>query len=134
VASITEGPPAIDQSLPGLEEVKMQEQPMEAATGSPFAKYDLIPATASEELFIDEPLPGLGEDIEMQDQLVVNESVHPKSVLSTFHSQTKNNSVSVLQRCQNSNKSVRPSEPPAAADLFTRTKSPKRRNVWIWSL
>ena len=106
--SAVEGPPAIDESLPGLESVKLQEQPMEGVTGSPVSKDDSIPATVKEGPLIDEPLPGLEEDVKMQEQSVVNESIQLKSVPSAFHSQTKNNLISAPQRSRNSNMSTQP--------------------------
>ena len=102
VSSAVEGPLAIDEALPGSEEVKIQEQPMEKVTGSPIFKDDLIPATAREGLFIDQPLPGLEEDVNMQDQSIVNGSTQSKYVPSAFYSQTRNNPISAPQRSRNS--------------------------------
>lgn len=90
--------PAIDESLPGLEEVRMQEQPIERTTISPISKDDLTLATTREEPIIAEPLPGLEEDVKMQEQSVVNVSTLSKSVSSPFYSQTRNNLISFPQR------------------------------------
>ena len=81
---------------------------MEGVTGSPVSKDDLIPATVKEGPLIDEPLPGLEEDVKMQEQSVVNELIQLKSVPSAFHSQTKNNLISAPQRSRNSNMSTQP--------------------------
>jgi hypothetical protein len=119
-----ERPLAIDEPLPGLEEVKMQEQPIKGTTSSPIPEDDLTPATMGG-LLIDEPLPGLEEDVKMQEQSVVNEPTQSKSVSSPFNSQTRNNLISVPQRSRNSNKSAPPwrlDRASASADLFTRTK------------
>jgi hypothetical protein len=120
-----EGPLAIDGSLPGLEEVKMQEQPIEGTTSSPIPEDDLTPAPVWEEPLIDEPLPGLEEDAKMQEQSIVNEATQSKSVSLTFYSQTKNNLVSIPQTSRNFNKPAPPwrlDRASAAADLFTRIK------------
>jgi hypothetical protein len=85
-----ERPLAIDEPLPGLEEVTMQEQPIKGTTSSPIPEDDLTPATAREE-----PLPGLEEDVKMLEQSVVNEPTQSKSVLSPFNSQMRNNLISV---------------------------------------
>ena len=86
MAPAVEGPPAIDEFLPGLEEVKMQERPTRRVTDSPVSKEGLTTATIRESLPIDEPLPGLEEDVKMEEQLVPNKPVQPKSVPSAFHS------------------------------------------------
>lgn len=130
VTPAVEGPPAIDESLPGPEDVKMQGQPMEQVTDSPVSKNALTTATIREGPLIDEPLPGLEEDVKMQEQSVADESVQSKSVPSAFHSQTRNNLISVSQRNRNSNNSAqlcRLDRARAAAGLFTRAK---RNTVW----
>lgn len=124
-----ERPLAIDESLPGLEEVRMQEQPIEG-TGSAIPEDDFIPAAAVEEPLIAEPLPGLEEDVKMEEQSVVNEPTQSKSASSSFYSQRRNNLIFVPQRSRNSNKSAPPwrlDRASASTDLFTRTK---RSKVW----
>ena len=93
-----ESPPAIDDSLPGLEEVRMQEQLIEGTTISPISRDDLTPATTEEGPIIAEPLPGLAEDVKMQEQSVVHESTQSKSVSSLFYSKTRNSLISFPQR------------------------------------
>ena len=108
MSSVAEGPPAIDEPLPGLEEVEMQEQPMEGPTGNLAPTDGLIPPTVGDGLLICGPLPCLEKDVKLQEQSVVNESTHSKSVLSAFPSQARNNLISVLQRSRNSNNSAQP--------------------------
>ena len=124
-------PFAIDDSLPGLEEVRMQEQLTESTTVSPIPKDDLTSATTRDEPIIAEPLPGLEEDVKMQEQSVVNQSTQSKSVSSLFYSKTRNSLISFPQRSRNSNKAAPPwhlDRASAAGHLFTRTN---RRKVWI---
>lgn len=108
VAPAVEGPPAIDESLPGLEEVKIQEQPMERVTNSPVSKDNLITATIREDILIDEPLPGLEEGVTMQELSVTNAPAQSKSVPSAIYFQTRNNLISVSQRNRNPNNSAQP--------------------------
>ena len=90
-------PFAIDDSLPGLEEVRMQEQLIESTTISPISKDDLTSVTTRDEPIIAEPLPGLEEDVKMQEQSVVNKSTQSKSVSSLFYSKTRNSLISFLR-------------------------------------
>ena len=94
MAPAVDRPPAIDESLPGLEEVRMQEQMIERTISSPISKDDLALATTREEPIIAEPLPGLEEDVKMREQSVFNISTLSKSVSSPFYSQTRNNLIS----------------------------------------
>ena len=84
MAPAVDRPPAIDESLPGLEEVEMQEQPIGRTTLSPISKDDLTLATTREEPIIAERLPGLQEDVKMQEHSVFNISTIPKSVSPPF--------------------------------------------------
>ena len=127
-------PPAIDDSLPGLEEVRMQEQLINSTTISPISKHDLIPATTREEPIIAEPLPGLEEDVKMQEDSVAHESTQPKSVSSLLYSKTRNDLICFPQRSRNSNQFAPPwrfDRAPAADQLFSRTK---RIKLWTWYL
>ena len=107
----------------------MQEQPIEG-TSSPIPEDDFIPATAVEEPLIAEPLPGLEEDVKMQEQSIVNEPTQSKSASSPFYSPMRNNLIFVPQRSRNSNESAPPwriNRASASTDRFTRTK---RCKVW----
>lgn len=127
VAPAVEGPPAIDEFLAGLEEVKMQERPTGRVTDSPVSNEGLTTATIRESLPIDEPLPGLEEDVKMEEQLVPNKPVQLKSVPSAFHCQTMIDLIPVPQRNRNANQSAQLWRLDRAPGLFTRTK---RNTVW----